>query len=141
LDTQLPVIKTCFKCLRELPLTEFYKHPMMGDGHLGKCKTCTKDDVMRHRTNNIEKFRAYDRARGNRQSAEDVKRYRKNNPEKYKAHRAVAYAVRAGTLIPMSCKVCGQVDGVHAHHEDYSKPLDVQWLCPEHHHAAHKKVA
>lgn len=37
--------KICFKCGRELHLSEFYKHPRMGDGHLNKCKDCTKHDV------------------------------------------------------------------------------------------------
>ena len=39
--------KVCKKCGIEKPLTEFYKHPSMGDGYLGKCKDCTKDDVHR----------------------------------------------------------------------------------------------
>jgi hypothetical protein len=38
-------LKTCFKCGVPQPLKAFYKHPKMGDGHLGKCITCTKKDV------------------------------------------------------------------------------------------------
>ncbi len=36
--------KICFKCNTEKDLSEYYKHKQMGDGHLGKCKDCTRLD-------------------------------------------------------------------------------------------------
>lgn len=41
-------MKTCFKCNTEKELDEFYKHPMMADGHLNKCKVCTRSDNAIH---------------------------------------------------------------------------------------------
>ncbi|MBX4188447.1 MAG: hypothetical protein KW793_04960 [Candidatus Doudnabacteria bacterium] len=59
-----------------------------------------------------------------------------NNPEKKKAHYKVWYAVKVGKLLRKPCEVCG-LKKVHAHHEDYSRPLDVRWLCPSHHQLEH----
>jgi ribosomal protein S27AE len=45
--------------------------------------------------------------------------------------------VRTGKLVPQPCEVCGAIN-VHAHHDDYSKPLEVRWLCPEDHSHVHR---
>ena len=53
---------------------------------------------------------------------------------KQKARVSVAYAVRTGRLNkPTVCSCGGTVEGcnggpLQAHHDDYSKPLDVRWL-------------
>lgn len=58
-------------------------------------------------------------------------------PEKRYAHKAVEYAIKRGDLARKSCEVCGD-ERSHAHHDDYSKPLEVMWLCQPHHRDRHK---
>lgn len=58
--------KVCFKCKVEKPITDFYVHKQMGDGHLGKCKECAKSDVKMKYEQNIEnpEYVEKERARG-----------------------------------------------------------------------------
>lgn len=63
--------------------------------------------------------------------------YRRRYPEAAKAHDIVRNAVRHGRLIKQPCHICGSTINVHAHHEDYSKPLDVIWLCDTCHRIRH----
>ena len=134
-------MKECFKCGELKPLTEFYKHSKMKDGHLNKCKDCTRNDVKSNRDNNLDYYREYDRKRGNRQSKEDTRSYRARNPVKWAAHIMVNNRVKNGTLSkPDCCEECGSNElGIHGHHDDYAKPLDVRWLCPSCHKAWHKE--
>tara|TARA_R110000787_G_scaffold56390_2_gene129641 strand:- start:768 stop:1175 length:408 start_codon:yes stop_codon:yes gene_type:complete len=128
--------KKCFKCGNTKSFSEFYKHKKMTDGRLGKCKECTKKDSTKNRGKNLERIREYDRKRGNRQTPEYQRECRKKNPGKYKAQSAVNNAVRDKRLFKKPCEVCGE-EKVHGHHEDYSKPLEVIWLCPIHHKEIH----
>lgn len=128
--------KTCFKCGQSKPLSDFYKHPRMADGHLNKCKECAKADVHEHRHGKgREKVLAYDRMRGLRQPKEYFKEYAQRFPDRYKARNSVNNAVRDGRLIKLPCFLCGEK--AEAHHPDYSDPLNPVWLCPAHHKQAH----
>lgn len=134
--------KVCFKCQKTKSVEDFYAHPRMADGRLGKCKECTKIDV-RNRPKALT--RAYDRRRaqtpGRRAWASlSQKRIRELYPEKYKARTAVSNAVRSGRLVKQPCRECGSTLKVEGHHPDYSKPLDIVWLCDGCHHAEHQRV-
>ncbi len=131
--------KQCFKCGETKPLAAFYKHPRMADGHVNKCKECNRKDVRDNRIDKIEYYREYDRARGSRKTIDDLRAYRNANPNKYKAHSLVSYHKKKGNLVPQPCEVCGATEHIHAHHDDYSKPLNVRWLCAAHHQEWHTK--
>jgi len=61
------------------------------------------------------------------------------DPLKKKARKAVENAITRGHLARRACEHCG-AEHAHAHHEDYTKPLDVKWLCPRHHKARHREI-
>jgi DNA-binding PadR family transcriptional regulator len=148
-------MKKCMKCGETKGREEFYRHAKMADGLLSKCKTCTKRDVRENRARKIEYYREFDRARANLphrvearaayaqtpEGKEALRRgsaaWRKRNPIKKAASTAVNNAVRDGRLTRQPCEICGK-DKAHAHHDDYSKPLDVRWLCTKHHAEWHK---
>lgn len=128
--------KTCSKCGRSLPISEFNRNKNNKDGLQDKCRRCfSKYNKARYAANR-EKFKA------------DVAAYRESNPEaclktrlatceknptRTNANRAVEAALKAGAIKnPGVCYGCGCEAGEHrieAHHHDYSKPLDVVWLC------------
>jgi len=129
-------MKTCFKCKRELPRTEFYSHPRMNDGLLGKCKDCTRHDSAEHRLRNIDRVRAYDHQRSTLAHRIALRRRvqladLEAHPDRHRARAKLQRTVRAGRLVrPPECQRCGLAPHrIEAHHADYTKPLDVEWLC------------
>jgi hypothetical protein len=69
--------------------------------------------------------------------AEKTAKWRANHPDRRRAHQAVQTGKRNGTIIPKPCETCGSTHRVHAHHDDYSKPLEIAWLCHIHHMERH----
>lgn len=121
------------------------------------CRNHWKAKVRRNRKKNVEHYREYDSARNMRPDRIEMRakyqktpqgkknlsaaksRWDKRNVLKKAAHIMVNNAVRDGRLIKIPCEICGSTKRIHGHHEDYSKPFDVKWLCPKHHTEAHKE--
>jgi hypothetical protein len=59
------------------------------------------------------------------------------HPEAARAHRILHAALHRGILKRRPCSLCGGL-GTHAHHESYSRPLDVVWFCRWCHHEHHR---
>lgn len=76
--------------------------------------------------------------RANRSATEGVRRWRAANPNRMRAHNAIRTAVKNGTLVrPSTCSSCGKADRkITADHHDYTKPLEVTWLC----YVCHRRV-
>ena len=124
----------------------FYKHPKMADGYVNKCKECNKKDVRKNRLDKIDYYREYDTARSKTKERKKLnnkcsRRYRELNQIKRAAHILVGNAVRDGKLEKKyECSECGKTDCViHGHHDDYTKPLEVRWLCSVCHSKWHKE--
>lgn len=114
-----------------------------------------KETRKRYYLKNREKERAYDSARYKKikstpQLIEKKRafkrqyaamRYAKRTKEeklRKSARDSVRWAIAGGRLKRLPCEVCGN-EKSHAHHEDYSKPLKVKWLCGDHHARVHRK--
>ena len=134
--------KRCRDCGEKKPLGEFYRQPSTNDGHMGRCKVCTRARVAAHRAAHLDEIRAYDRRRANEPHrrvhiAHTVAAWRQRFPAHARAQSAMNNAVRDGRLQrATACQVCQTPGRVEAHHHDYTQPLDVLWVCkPCHWHA------
>lgn len=137
-------MKPCISCRVVKPLDDYYRHPEMLDGHLGKCKECQKRDVKVAYARNREARHLYEKARNATPHRREIqtasqRRQRSRSPEKDLARRAVADAIRTGEMIRQPCSSCG-AEKSEAHHPDYFKPLDVMWLCFRCHRMEHGQV-
>jgi hypothetical protein len=137
--------KMCRKCKDVKPLGEFYKHPQMADGHLNQCKLCKI--AYQKRYSQTEAGKASERRRSQKPARKEyirqnAKKWAEKYPEKRSAHHKLNNAVRDGRIDkPDACSRCGESDSViHGHHEDYSKPLDVVWLCVSCHGKEHPEA-
>jgi hypothetical protein len=115
-------MKKCCNCQQEKAFEFFHKDKTAPSSYSSYCKSCKKEkDAKYYEYTDQEKKRKT--------------LWRLKFPERKNAQSKVYRAVKSGKLIIQPCFVCG--DKSEAHHPDYSRPLDVVWLCQSHHRQAH----
>jgi hypothetical protein len=84
--------------------------------------------------------KAYNHEYGQRNAERLLARNRAEDPAKKRARWRVKEALRQGLIVRGECEAadCDRTD-THAHHDDYSRPLEVRWLCPHHHALLHRR--
>lgn len=132
------MVRGCARCGEQITVTE----QMCRYGRY-VCSPCLTAQAVDYARRNREKKRLWNNAYHSRNSdkrAEATKAWRDRHPEKRAAHQAVQTALRNGSLVRQPCVICGSGKS-HAHHDDYALPLDVTWLCHEHHMERHAMLA
>lgn len=134
--------KACRTCGIDKPFSEY---PMVNPIP-SECKECSNQRRRRNYYSDPDKSRLKSREKYYRyKMTADYKnnqvirqrKVRREKPAQYSAWNKVRRAVRLGRIIRGACAKCGWIGKTQAHHEDYSKPLDVVWLCPPCHRKHH----
>lgn len=148
------MIKRCRDCYVEKDLEQFHKLKASKDGYAFRCKECEHINYKYKKSLDPEKHNlraklwarkmleknpnyAKDYYEKNKEKRKEIyKRYRDKNRQKVNARTKVGLWILKGKLIkPVVCEICKRYDEkLEAHHEDYSKALDITWCCLQCHH-------
>lgn len=114
-------------------------HPEYAEKRLSRNLTPEKLKETRLIARTYQKMRREKTPEAKEKIEQRRKEYRASNPDRRIAWQKVSNSVAYERLhSPPECQSCGSKVRLHAHHPDYSKPLEVKWLCPLCHFAVHR---
>lgn len=123
-------IKYCQECNKTKDIDCFYKNKNTFDGHSCYCKDCE------YKRSGNYKHRSIWNKNHKESINKAIKKYQDGNPIKVSAKKLVKKAISDSILVRQPCEKCGNPKS-QGHHPDYTKPLEVIWLCAKHHKEAH----
>lgn len=142
-------MKKCTTCQQFKSLDQFQVRKASADGRSASCKECLRArDAARYEKERPKRLLAMQRyqktERGKASHAASVEKWQRLNADRRAAHVIFNNALRDGRVTPWPVCALPECEGtdVEAHHADYSRPLDVVWLCKAHHeqlHAEHQR--
>jgi len=135
-------MKSCTRCGEIKDSFDFQIRNASKDGLTASCKDCLKkyDRMRANLPHRVQARIDYQKTTAGMKASNKAKKdFILRNPHKRIAHIKVGNAIRSGRLVrPESCEICSKNCRPEAHHCDYGKPLDVQWLCKTCHADWHK---
>ena len=158
------ITRVCRTCLLVKSVAEFPSKGNVAKASTKSCRQCYKSQRLYFawqsydRNSKTPEYRARRRVylRANRKSPQALAResrhsarYAERYPEKKLTARIVRNALERGEIIrPSTCPICGEAarlgrDGrslIHAHHDNYNKPLGIRWMCVMCHSLEHRRV-
>lgn len=126
-------MKKCSRCQIHFELTEFYNDTSKKDGLCVYCKNCSRIRFRLKREKYNAAFKLKDKRYYEKHKEEIIAKRKSSyqlNKHKHKARHAVRTALFKGIITrPVLCQKCQGDKKIEAHHPDYSRPLEVMWLC------------
>lgn len=131
------IIRKCNICDKEKSLNEFTRDKSSLNGFGYQCLVCKRVVFAKWFNSKLGKqYKIAHRIKAIENEARSTLKF----PEKRKAREILRMNVRSGNVQKLPCEFCGDLKS-EAHHTDYSKPLDVRWLCKKHHVSIHQFVS
>lgn len=128
-------MKKCYLCKKEKELDAFSSDKSKKDNKCNRCKDCSSSYHNNHRLKNLSLYRERDKKYNvthKKQRNKYNNDWKKKNTHKNAAHSLIYLAIKQGVLKKEKCRDCERIE-TEAHHNDYTKPLEVIWLCRFHH--------
>jgi hypothetical protein len=142
-NLQAKGLKVCPGCKLTLPLSSFAVRRAKRSGLQPRCRGCAAVAMSASYRKDIDKSRAYRREHANldgKMGERLIANYSKF-PLKREAHNTINRELKGKRITkPDHCSACGDDHRVEGHHDDYTKPLDVIWLCTSCHRKRHKEL-
>ena len=139
--------RICAKCGVFKETNQFRPNPKLRCGLDSYCKDCVSANAKEKRKRNPELARAKDKISRLRVKVTErthelrrkwTKDWRQKNQHKRRVYARVKWALMTGKMKRLPCERCDAT--AEAHHDDYTKPLDVTWLSKIHHQERHREL-
>lgn len=135
-------MKQCPKCCTTKPSTAFGRNRGRRDGMQTYCFDCRKAIYLERQEHEVQYQLKYISTHRDK-----VAQWHRNslakpeNRAKNRTRGITQNAIRSGKLVkPDNCEHCGESVRLYAHHHDYTKPLEVEFLCSRCHGAVHRAL-
>ena len=127
----------CKECENKNQYEKYWANPEQSREYSRKINARRKDKMREYNKKHYLEIK--DKEWRKAQTRKNHKAYRLRNPQKNWCRSKTNNAIISGILVRQPCEICGEQKS-QAHHDDYSRPLEVRWLCRNCHYKLHREM-